>query len=44
MKTETWRNFGGWVDKSEESDGNMYPLLIQINQARYINEVLGEHR
>lgn len=43
MKTNTWRGFGGWKDKSEESDGIMYQKFVQVFGARYCNKILGEH-
>jgi hypothetical protein len=43
MKKKSWLNFGGWYDKSESSDGNMYPRFVSSLGARYVYEVLGEH-
>lgn len=43
MKTSLWRSIGGWVDKTVNSDGNMYQQLVANFSARYCSEVLGEH-
>ena len=43
MKADLWRHYGGWYDKSEESDGNMYPRFVQEHGARYCSRILGEH-
>jgi len=43
MRRETWLREGGWRDKSEESDGNMYPELVGKYGARYVPRILGEH-
>lgn len=43
MRRETWLKEGGWRDKSEESDGNMYPEFVRKYGARYVARVLGEH-
>lgn len=43
MRRDTWLSEGGWKDKSEQSDGNMYPYFVAKYGARYIPEVLGEH-
>jgi hypothetical protein len=43
MKRETWLREGGWKDKSEESDGNMYPYFVTQYGAKYVSRVLGEH-
>jgi hypothetical protein len=44
MRTRTWLGFGGWQNKAETSDGDMYPKFVQIFGARYCNKILGEHR
>lgn len=44
MKRELWLSYGGWYDKSKESDGNMYMKFVHENGARYCDKVLGEHR
>lgn len=44
MKRDLWRKYGGWYDKSEQSDGIMYERFVQENGARYCHLVLGEHR
>lgn len=44
MKKSVWMDFGGWKDLSEQSDGNMYPLLVYKYGARYCSKILGEHR
>lgn len=43
MKRKTWLSYGGWYDKSEESDGNMYPRFVSELGARYCGDILGEH-
>lgn len=43
MKRQRWLEVGGWHDKSRNSDGIMYPKLVQQFGARYIPELLGEH-
>ena len=44
MKTDLWRKVGGWYDKSEEGDGEMYQAFVRSNNgARYIDNILGEH-
>jgi len=43
IKTSIWRLHGGWFDKREDGDGNMYPLFIHTYQARYCSKILGEH-
>jgi hypothetical protein len=44
MRTRAWLGFDGWHDKSEISDGNMYPKFVQVFGARYCDNILGEHR
>jgi hypothetical protein len=43
MKRELWLAEGGWSDRSERSDGVLYPRFVAKYGARYIPEVLGEH-
>jgi glycosyltransferase involved in cell wall biosynthesis len=43
MKREIWLMEGGWKDKSEESDGNMYPHFVTKYGAKYVGRILGEH-
>lgn len=43
MKKSLWLDYGGWFDKSEESDGNMYEKFVNENGARYCDKILGEH-
>ena len=43
MKRKNWITLGGWSDKSEESDGNMYPTFAKVFGARYCQDILGEH-
>jgi glycosyltransferase involved in cell wall biosynthesis len=43
MRRELWLSFGGWYDKSRDSDGNMYPRFIREQSARMVGKVLGEH-
>ena len=44
MKTDLWRKFGGWYDKSEQADGLMYQQFCQKALARYSHHVIGLHR
>lgn len=43
MRRETWLREGGWRDRTEESDGNMYPEFVKKYGAKYVARVLGEH-
>lgn len=43
MTGNLWDKYGGWYDKSKESDGNMYPRFVFENGARYCSKILGEH-
>lgn len=43
MHNQLWYKYGGWYDKTKESDGNMYPRFVQENGARYCSKILGEH-
>lgn len=43
MKREIWLAEGGWADKREDSDGQMYPVFCQKYGYRGVGEVLGEH-
>lgn len=43
MSKNYWINYGGWYDKSEQSDGNMYPKFVRHAGARYCDKILGEH-
>ncbi len=43
MRRGIWLLNGGWKDKSEESDGNMYPFFVSFYGARYCCDILGEH-
>jgi glycosyltransferase involved in cell wall biosynthesis len=43
MRRELWLAYGGWYDKSRDSDGNMYPRFIREQCARMVGKVLGEH-
>ncbi|MEY3311289.1 MAG: hypothetical protein RL348_622 [Bacteroidota bacterium] len=43
MKKELWFKYGGWYDKSKESDGNMYTKFCFENDVRYCSKILGEH-
>jgi hypothetical protein len=43
MKRGLWLAEGGWADKSEASDGVMYPKLCAKYGYRNLHEVLGEH-
>ena len=43
MSNRLWYKYGGWYDRREQSDGNMYPLFVYENGARYCSKILGEH-
>ena len=43
MRREIWLGYGGWYDKSEVSDGDMYSRFVAEHGARYVQKVLGEH-
>lgn len=43
MHNQLWYKYGGWYDKTEQSDGNMYPRFVYENGARYCSNILGEH-
>lgn len=43
MHNQLWYKYGGWYDKTEQSDGNMYPRFVKENGARYCSNILGEH-
>ena len=43
MRRETWLREGGWKDRSEQSDGNLYPEFVRKYGARYVPRILGEH-
>lgn len=44
IKRSVWLSHGGWFDKTEQSDGNMYPAFVNKYGARYCTKILGEHR
>ncbi len=44
MLRELWISEGGWYDKSMASDGVMYQKFVRKHKAKYVGEVLGEHR
>lgn len=44
MKTDLWRKFGGWYNKTEESDGIMYQEFCKKAPARYSHHIIGVHR
>ena len=44
MKTDLWRKFGGWYDKSEQSDGLMYEQFCKKVSTRYSHHIIGIHR
>lgn len=44
MKRSLWLEYGGWYNKTNESDSIMYPKFVDDLGARYCNKVLGEHR
>ena len=39
----SWREIGGWYDRSAASDGQIYSRLVRERGARYVPAVLGEH-
>jgi hypothetical protein len=43
MKRAIWLQEGGWKDKSEASDGVMYPRFCSTYGYRGVGEILGEH-
>jgi len=43
MSNRLWYKYGGWYDRREQADGNMYPLFVYQNGARYCSKILGEH-
>lgn len=43
MKRQLWLAEGGWRDKSEASDGVMYPQFCQKYGYRNLAQILGEH-
>jgi glycosyltransferase involved in cell wall biosynthesis len=43
MKRAIWLEYGGWYDKSTNSDGTMYPRFIRERGSRMVGRVLGEH-
>ncbi len=40
---DVWLDIGGWYDRSEASDANIYGKLVRERGARYVMTVLGEH-
>ena len=43
MRRDLWIKEGGWFDKSEESDGKMYPSFAEKYPIVSIPDILGEH-
>lgn len=43
MRRSLWLHYGGWYDKSTNSDGPMYQRFVQAHRARYVPAILGEH-
>jgi hypothetical protein len=43
MRRRLWLAEGGWYDKSERSDGVMYPKFCRKYGYRTVGPVLGEH-
>jgi glycosyltransferase involved in cell wall biosynthesis len=43
MRRKLWLKYGGWYDRSRNSDGPMYQRFVQEHRARYVAAVLGEH-
>jgi hypothetical protein len=44
MKTDLWRKFGGWYNKTEQSDGMMYQEFCKKAPVRYSHHIIGVHR
>lgn len=42
-RRSVWLEIGGWYDKSETSDANIYAKVVQERGARYVMALLGEH-
>jgi hypothetical protein len=38
-----WQSIGGWYDRSEASDGEIYAKLVRERGARFVPAILGEH-
>jgi hypothetical protein len=43
MRRDLWLAYGGWYDRSVNSDGTMYQRFVAEHPARYVPQVLGEH-
>jgi glycosyltransferase involved in cell wall biosynthesis len=43
MRRTLWLEYGGWYDRSANSDGAMYGRFVRERRARYVPAVLGEH-
>ncbi|MHB8346912.1 MAG: glycosyltransferase [Acidiferrobacterales bacterium] len=43
MKRSVWLQYGGWYDKSMNSDGVLYTRFVNERRAKYVPAVLGEH-
>lgn len=44
MKTNLWRKYGGWYNKSEQSDGHIYQWLCSRVPVKYTHNIIGVHR
>lgn len=43
MKRSLWLKYGGWYDKTMNSDGIIYEKFSQQHPPTFINAILGEH-
>lgn len=43
MKTQLWRDYGGWYDKSKNSDGTMYERFCKDHEPHFVDITIGEH-
>lgn len=43
MKRTLWLGYGGWYDKSRNSDGTLYARFVRERRAKYVPAVLDEH-
>lgn len=43
MKRELWNEYGGWYDKSRDSDGVMYERFARDHPPIFVKLLMGEH-
>lgn len=43
MRRSLWLSYGGWYERSPNSDGVLYARFLAERRARYVPAVLGEH-